>query len=59
MAGSFSRERMTEYIQETETYVLPSADILKNNYSEYSDLAFLVKYQIISLLETIKNLIHE
>ena len=59
MAGSFSRERMIEYIQETENYVLPLTDILKNDYIEYSDLAFLVKYQIISLLETIKNLIHE
>lgn len=59
MAGSFTRRRMIEYIQETENYVLPLTEILKNNYPEYGDLAFLVKYQIISLLETVKNLIHE
>lgn len=41
---------------ETEEYVLPLLDVLKNEYSEYSDLAFLVKYQILSILETIKCL---
>ncbi len=56
MAGSFSHERMIGYIRETEKYVLPLTDILKNNYPEYSNLAFLVKYQIISVLETIKYL---
>lgn len=57
MAGSFSREKLTEYVTETEKYILPLADVLKNQYPEYSDLAFLVKYQIISILETVKYLI--
>lgn len=58
MAGSFSREKLVEYIEETEEYVLPLTDVLKNNYPEYSDAAFLVKYQIISILETIKYLLN-
>ena len=54
MAGSFTRRKMIQYIKETEQYVLPLADILKNQYPEYSDLSFLVKYHILSVIETIK-----
>ena len=56
MAGSFNREQLTKYIAETEEYILPIMDVLKNNYPEYSDIAFLVKYQVISILETVKCL---
>ena len=48
---------MMQYIEETEEYILPLIDVLKHNYPEYSDLAFLTKYQLTSLIETIKNLI--
>ena len=57
MAGCFSRKKMLEYIVETEEYILPLAGVLKNQYPEYSDLAFLLKYHIVSVLEAIKNLI--
>ena len=57
MAGCFSRKKMLEYIAETEEYVLPLAGVLKNEYPAYSDLAFLLKYHIVSVLEAIKNLI--
>ena len=57
MAGHFSRERIAEYIEETETYIMPLLTELKHNAPEYSDVAFLVKYQIISLLETVKNML--
>ena len=57
MASSFKTKRMLEYINETERFVLPLADTLKYNYPEYSDIAFLIKYQIISVIETIKNLV--
>ena len=57
MAGCFKRERMVNYIEETEEYILPILTVLKNRHAEYSDVAFLVKYQIISLLESIKNLL--
>lgn len=56
MAGSFSKERLKRYIAETEEYILPLLDVLKNKYSEYGDIAFLVKYQMLSILETIKCL---
>ena len=56
MAGSFGRHKMLSYIRETEEYILPLTEVLKNQYPQYSDLSFLVKYQLVSLLETIKNL---
>lgn len=57
MAGSFSKEKLEEYINETEKYILPLITVLKNSYPEYSGLSFLVKYQIISILETIKYML--
>ena len=54
MTRVFSSRKIIEYINETEEYVMPLLTVLKNNYPEYSDIAFLVKYQIISLLETTK-----
>ena len=57
MAASFTKAKIVSYIEETEEFVLPLTDVLKNNYPEYSDISFLVKYQIISVLETIKHLL--
>lgn len=59
MAGSFKREKLIEYINETEEFVLPLSDVIKNNYPQYADAAFVMKYHIISILETIKYLIVE
>lgn len=56
MAGSFRKEQIARYIAETEEYIFPLLDVLKNEYSEYSDIAFLIKYQMRSILETIKYL---
>lgn len=57
MAGSFSKEKLEEYINETEKYVIPLTTVLKNMYPEYSDISFLIKYQIIGLIETIKYML--
>lgn len=57
MAGSFSKEKLEEYINETEKYVIPLTTVLKNQYPEYGDISFLVKYQIIGLVETIKYML--
>lgn len=57
MAGCFKREKLIEYIDETEKYVMPVIRTIKDTYPEYSDAAFLVKYQIISLIESIKSLL--
>ena len=57
MAGTFRREKLIEYIAETEEYVLPLTEVLKNQYPQYAGITFMVKYHIVSVLETIKNLI--
>lgn len=57
MAGSFQKDKLIEYITETETFVLPLTDVLKNEYPEYSDVAFLIKYQIVAILETLKHML--
>lgn len=58
MALSFSRAKLTEYIHETERFSLPLLDTLRHRYPQYADAAFLVKYQIRSILETIKALLN-
>jgi len=55
MASGFSREKMIEYIDETEAYVLPLIDRIKNSWPEYYNASFLLKYQICSILETLKR----
>ena len=57
MAGCFNREKLIEYIDETEKYVIPVITTIKDRYPEYSDMAFIVKYQIISIVESIKSLL--
>ena len=59
MAGCFSREKLIEYVDETQDCVLPLLAVLKHEYPQYSDAAFLLKYQIISLLECVKYLTAE
>ncbi len=56
MAGKFRPEKIAEHILETEKYILPLTREIKNNYPEYSDMAFLLKYHIISVLESVKIL---
>lgn len=57
MAGSFTKEKLLEYIDETEIYIFPVLDVLKHDYPEYADVAFLIKYQLLSLIETMKYLL--
>lgn len=56
MASSFSGEKMARYITETEEYILPLIEEIKRRYPDWNDAAFLLKYQILSLLETQKAL---
>lgn len=54
MAGSFSTQKLVEYIKETEEYGYPLFDYIKENYLEYNDAIYIIKYQVLSLIETIK-----
>ena len=56
MAGAFSQEKLTEYITETERYGYPLFDYIKEHYLQYNDAIFVIKYQVMSLIETVKAL---
>ena len=56
MAGGFSREKMAEYVTETETYIVPLLDVVKGQ-PEYNSAAWLLRYQLTALLETQKRLL--
>ena len=55
MATGFKPEKMVEYIEETETFVLPLLNDVKHEYDDYYDAAFLLKYQLLSVMETLKR----
>ena len=50
----FTRERIIEYIEETEQYILPLIDHIEKNYPEYDDAVFVLKYHLLSVTESIK-----
>ena len=58
MAGTFSVEKLKSYIQETRQYVLPLLRKAKNQYPEDADILFLLKYHIISVVDSIDATIH-
>lgn len=57
MAASFSEEKMKRYILETEKYILPMLEEIGRRCPDWSDAVFLLKYQMMSLLETQKALL--
>ena len=57
MATGFTKERMIAYIDETEQYVIPLLRTMKHNYPEYYNAAFLIKYHIVSVMESLKRLL--
>lgn len=57
MAIGFKKGKMAEYIDETEEYVLPLLEKVKHEYDEYYNATFLLKYQMLSVLETLKRVL--
>lgn len=56
MATSFTPDKLIAYVKETEEYGYPLFDYIKEHYLEYNDAIFVIKYQVMSLLETVKCL---
>lgn len=54
MATGFDRDKMITYIMETETWVFPLIEVLKETPA-YNDAAFLLKYQMLSVMEALKR----
>jgi GTP pyrophosphokinase len=59
MAGSFNDKKLAGYIDETETYVFPVLSAIKQTWPEYNNAVFLIKYQMLSVLETLKIMLSE
>ena len=57
MAAGFTPEKMMKYIKETEDYVYPLLEAVKQNYPEYKDAAFILEYQMRSITETVSRLL--
>lgn len=57
MAGVFTKTKVYEYIEETKEFVLPLIRKTKDNYPEYQDILFVLKYHIISVLDAIEGTI--
>ena len=54
-ADGFGKERMEAFIRLTETYVLPLLDRVSSVF-EWKSAAWLLRYQMVSMLETMKRL---
>ena len=53
MAGSFTKDRMVRYIEETMRYIIPLFDVIKFGFEgKYYNIAFLLKYHLLSVMES-------
>ena len=57
MATGFKDSKIVEYIEETEKYVLPLLSHVKREYDDFYDATFLLKYQLLSVMESLKRTI--
>lgn len=53
MAGTFSVEKLNAYIEETRHYVLPLLKKAKSKYPEDADALFILKYHIVSVVDSL------
>lgn len=55
MAAGFSKEKLVEYIKETEKFIYPLLQKAKSDFPMYSNQIFLIKYHMTSVIEAIKH----
>ena len=53
MAGAFSKEKLKAYIEETRQYILPLLRKVKQKYPEEANALFVLKYHIVSVVDSI------
>jgi GTP pyrophosphokinase len=46
---------MAQYIQETEKYIYPMIQKTSDNFPEYANQIFLIKYHMTSVIEAIRH----
>lgn len=59
MTGPFTQEKIIDYIYETRTYVYPLCDYVIDNYPEYSDLVYSMKYHMDSIIYAVNTCLEE
>ncbi|MBQ9140921.1 MAG: hypothetical protein IJX63_03905 [Lachnospiraceae bacterium] len=59
MGLSFTSERMAKYIRETEEWIYPLLEKAKTAYPEYEGQVFLLKYQMVSIVQSLKKRLSE
>lgn len=57
MSGVFTHEKLLSYIEETNDYVMPLLKSTKEDFPEYSNILFLLKYHIVSVLTSINGIL--
>ena len=57
MALGFTRDKMADYVEETEKYIIPLIRAIKDYAPEWSNPCWLLSYHMYSLLETYKRLL--
>ena len=57
MALGFTRERMVQYVTETEKYIVPLLRIIRDAEPKYANVVWILEYHMFSLLETYKRLL--
>ena len=55
MAASFSDKHMAEYILETQEYISPLMEKARDEYPEYSNQLFLIRYHMNSVLAALRH----
>ena len=54
MAGTFSKEKLRSYIEETRRYVYPLLRKAKQIYPDQADILFVLKYHMTSVVDSIE-----
>ena len=55
MATSFTDKHMAEYIKETQEYIHPLMEKARDEYPQYSNQLFLIRYHMNSVLEALRH----
>lgn len=57
MASAYTKRKLVDYINETECYIYPLLETADEQYVEWSDQIFLIKYHIKSVMATVTHLL--
>ncbi len=57
MSGSFSDEKLVEYIEESEEYIIPLLECIEKEEYISSEQSFLIRYHLLSIIESVKGLL--